>query len=61
MLKFNTEDASFEQVAKSSLTEKGILERYDLQKAILTSWDAFKNELGMPSAFVIGEEITHDD
>ena len=61
MLKFNTEEASFEQVTKSSLTEKGILERYDLQKAILTSWDAFKNELGMPSAFVIGEEITPDD
>jgi hypothetical protein len=61
VLKFNPGNASFEQIPKSSLTEKGILERYDLQKAILASWEAFKNELGMPSAFLIGEEINPDN
>ena len=61
MLKFNTDNSSFDSIEKSSLKESNILERYDLQKAIVSSWEEFKNELGFPSAFLIGQEITPDN
>jgi len=61
MLKFNTDNSSFDSIGKSSLRESNILERYDLQKAIVSSWEEFKNELGFPSAFLIGQEITPDN
>lgn len=60
MLKFNKSNSIFEPVAKSTLKENNILERYNLQKSIISSWELFKNELGLPSAFLIGEEITPD-
>ena len=61
MLRFNKKNSSFSSAEKSSLKENKILERYDLQKAIVTSWEEFKNEIGLPSAFLIGQEITPDN
>ena len=61
MLRFNKKDSSFSSAEKSSLKENKILQRYDLQKAIVTSWEEFKNEIGLPSAFLIGQEITPDN
>jgi len=52
---------SFESVAKSNLQENNMGERSDLQKYIVKSWDLFRNELGMPSLELIGQEITPDD
>jgi len=61
MLKFDTIAGKFENVPQSNLKENNLLERYDLQTAIVGSWDLFKNEIGFPSAFLIGQEITPDD
>lgn len=61
MLKFNTTAGKFEHVAQSNLKERNLLERYDLQTAIVGSWNLFKNEIGFPSAFLIGQEITPDN
>ena len=60
MMKFNKDTASFESISKSNLKAENILERSDLQRAIVSSWDIFKNELGLPNAFLIGQEITPD-
>ena len=50
MLKFDTIAGKFEHVPQSNLKENNLLERYDLQTAIVGSWDLFKNEIGFPSA-----------
>lgn len=60
MLRLNTTTGKFEQVEETALKEKKLLERYDLQKAIVSSWDVFKNEIGIPSAYLIGQEINPD-
>ena len=46
---------------ETELKTQGLLERYDLQKAIVNSWDLFKNEIGFPSAFLIGQEVKPHD
>ena len=60
MLRFNTQTGMLEQVEETGLKEKKLLERYDLQRAIVTSWEIFKNEIGLPSAFLVGQEINPD-
>lgn len=60
MLRLNTSTGTFEQVEETALKEKKLLERYDLQKAIVSSWEVFKNEIGIPSAYLIGQEINPD-
>jgi hypothetical protein len=61
MLKFDTSSLTFEKLEETELKTQGLLERYDLQKAIVHSWDLFKNEIGFPSAFLIGQEIKPHD
>jgi len=61
VLKFDTIGGKFEHVAQSNLRDNNLLERSDLQAAIVGSWDLFKNEIGFPSAFLIGQEITPDN
>ncbi|ATU07679.1 hypothetical protein EFE41_09860 [Methanohalophilus portucalensis FDF-1] len=51
------ENHCLEMMEETSLKEENILERYDLQKTILSSWDLFKNEIELPDSFLIGEEI----
>ncbi len=60
MLKFNVDKKTFEKLKATELKAEKILERYDLQAAIANSWDLFKNEIGMPNAFLIGQEINPD-
>jgi hypothetical protein len=61
MLKFDTNKSKFEQLEQTGLKPQSILERYDLQKAIVRSWDLFKNEIGLPAAYLIGQEIKPDE
>ena len=42
---------------ESSLRSDNILERYDLQEAIISSWEEFKTEINMPQLSLIGSEI----
>jgi len=58
MLKFDTDNKSFEDLVKSDLIHEQILERYDFQKAIVNSWDTFRNRINLPSSYLIGQEIT---
>lgn len=57
MLRYNTNIKSFEPLSKAELKTENILERYDFQQSIVNSWDTVKNELGLPSAYLIGQEI----
>lgn len=57
MLKFDIKNRQFENLKETILKEEKILERFDLQEAILNSWELFKNEIGLPSSYLIGKEI----
>ncbi|MBL4716297.1 MAG: hypothetical protein JKX95_06640 [Bacteroidia bacterium] len=57
MLKFDLENKRFEKLVESDLTNEQILERYDFQTSILNSWETVKNNLNLPSAYLIGKEI----
>lgn len=57
MLRYNTNVKSFEPLSKAELKSENILERYDFQQSIVNSWDTVRNELGLPSAYLIGQEI----
>ena len=61
MLKYNLDEKTFENVQETELRAEHIQERHDLQKAIANSWELFKNELGFPNAFLIGQEIRPDN
>lgn len=57
MFKFDTENHTFESMKSTVLKDEKLLERYDLQKTIINSWEEFRNEIGYPEAFLIGQEI----
>ena len=46
MLKFDLDNQKFESLKPTGLKAENILERYDLQKVIVNSWDLFRNEIG---------------
>ncbi len=61
MFKINSQTQILEVVESTTLKEENILERYDLQKMMVSSWNLVRNDLGLPDAFLVGEEIkTHD-
>ncbi len=57
MLKFDEARKQLQKLAATEMKAESVLERQDLQQAILRSWDLFKNEIGLPSAFLIAEEV----
>ena len=61
MLVFDRTNKKLSKFDESSLNKEKLLERTDLQKAIVNSWDAFRNEIGFSSAILIGEEINPDN
>jgi hypothetical protein len=57
MLKFNTNERTFESLQLSELKAENILERYDFQSAMVKSWETVKNKIGLPTSYLIGQEI----
>lgn len=57
MLKVDLATKKFEKLKETELKQEKILERYDLQQLIVNSWETFKNEIGIPAALFIGQEI----
>lgn len=55
MLKFK--DNQLEHINETDLKSESILERYNLQEAIVSSWDSFKKEVGMTDLLYIGQEV----
>ena len=60
MLRFDLEGQRFEPLLETQLRDQKVPERYDLQRAIVNSWDLFKNEIGLPNCFFAGEEVNRD-
>lgn len=57
MLKYDVEKKALVQLPTTEMKGEELKERYDLQEAIVKSWDVFKNEIGLPTAYFIGDEI----
>lgn len=57
MLKFNTNERTFESLHLSEMKAENILERYDFQSAMVKSWEIVKNKIGLPTSYLIGQEI----
>ena len=60
MLKIDKDNRSLETLAKVTLPESGITERYDLQKMICNSSDAFFQEMS-EDIMLLGEEVRPSD
>lgn len=61
MLKLDINSKSLEKIEPTDMQQEKLLERYDLQKLIVSSWEVFKNEIGLPASFLIGQEIKPHD
>ena len=57
MLKLNISRKAFEAIEETKLITENILERFDLQNAIVNSWELVRSEIGLPSSYLIGQEI----
>jgi|GEM_PF-788893 len=57
MLKFDTTSCSLHNLSSTNLVKESLLERYDLQAAIVASWEEFCDELKMGHLYYIGNEI----
>jgi hypothetical protein len=58
MLRFDVSKKEFTSLDQCAMKGENILERYDFQAAIVKSWERVKSFLGLPTAFLIGQEIT---
>ncbi len=58
MLKFDDKKKQLVKLKATKLKAENILERYGLQEAIVASWELFRNEIGLPTAFLIGDEVS---
>lgn len=57
MLKFDIQKKKLVQMDHCAMKGQNILERHDFQAAIVKSWEEIKSLLGLPTAFLIGQEI----
>jgi hypothetical protein len=61
MLRLDLASKALVPVSSTTLTQKKVLERLDLQAAITRSWDHFCSEIGYEELFFIGAEVTPHD
>lgn len=59
MLKF--QNNRFIPMPESDLKTNGLLERFNLQEAIINSWAEFTKEIKIPELIYIGNEVVPDD
>jgi len=62
MMQLDTTTKTLTPLDQSDLKGEKILERYDLQKSIINSWEKVRSYLGLsPQAYLIGSEIKPHD
>ena len=61
MLRIDPNSKKLEALSSTTLTQSNILERADLQQAIVASWDAFCGEMGYEELFLVGSEVVPHD
>jgi hypothetical protein len=57
MLKFDTEKGKLVSLTSTNLVDESLLERYDLQAAIIKSWEEFCAELGLGELYYVDSEV----
>jgi hypothetical protein len=57
MLEINLKDKKLIKIEDTEMKTQKIMERNDLQECIVSSWQLFTNEIGMPDIYYIGKEI----
>jgi hypothetical protein len=57
MLEINLKDKKLIKIENTEMKSQKIMERNDLQECIVSSWQSFTNEIGMPDIDYIGKEI----
>ena len=57
MLRFDVHKKEFASLEQCAMKGENILERYDFQAGIVKSWEHIKPFMGLPTAFLIGQEI----
>ena len=57
MLKIDSESKKLLELDQSTLKTENILERYDLQEMIVNSWENVRKKIGIPTSYLIGQEI----
>lgn len=57
MLKIDLDSKKLLELDQSTLRTENLLERYDLQEMIINSWDNVRKKIGIPTSFLIGQEI----
>jgi len=57
MYKIDLDNKKLLKIDTTILKNESLLERTDLQQFIFNSWEAFKNDIGLPSAILLGQEI----
>lgn len=60
MLKFDKKNRTLSKLSETNFKRENLLERADLQSAIVSSWETFRNEIGFSSAILVGQEINPD-
>ena len=62
MLTLDRHTHQLQPVTSTNLKAEGLLERYDLQQAIVNSWPIFCSEIGLPELHLVGQEVRpHED
>jgi hypothetical protein len=62
MLTLDRRTHQLQPVSSTNLEAEGLLERYDLQQAIVNSWPVFCSEIGSPELHLVGQEVRpHED
>jgi hypothetical protein len=57
MLRFDAKERRLASMPRTTMAAASILEREDLQRAIVYSWESFRDELGMPELIFLGQEV----
>jgi len=57
MLKFNSENKSFEKLGTARLKVENSQESFGLRETVVDNWELFRNEIGLPSALLIGDQV----
>ena len=57
MYKIDLSNKTLDKIDSTILKKETLSERYDLQQFIYNSWESFKNDIGLPTAILIGQEI----
>jgi hypothetical protein len=57
MYKIDLKKKELNKIESTILRDENLLERNDLQQFIFNSWETFKNDIGLPTCILIGQEI----